>query len=154
MVQTVKRRRIKSSKTYIKTKRLMNRFSFPKTSRLINNGQFKAVMARNMHASDRLLTLFMAENNAECPRLGLAVGTCFRSAVIRNRIKRLLREAFRKNQHKIPKGFDYVIMPSPQFIKEAKASQPKQAVKNLTFESIENSLLNLINRIGQKKLNG
>ncbi len=129
----------------------MERLTFPKSARLLKNGQFKAVLARNMRSSDTLLTVFMAENNLGRPRLGLSVAKALGSAVIRNRLKRLIREAFRKNQHDIPQDFDYLVMPSARFTESAKAAGPKQIVKKITFEQVENSLLKLINRIGQNR---
>lgn len=127
----------------------MKRLTFPKSARLLKDGQFKAVLTRNMRSSDSLLTVFMAENNLNRPRIGLSVAKTFGSAVFRNRLKRLIREAFRKNQHDIPQAFDYLVMPSSRLIESAKAYGPKQIVKKVTFEQVENSLLKLINRIGQ-----
>jgi len=129
----------------------MKRLSFPKSARLLKNGQFKAVLARNMRSSDRLLTVFMAENNLNRPRLGLSVAKALGPAGIRNRLKRLIREAFRKNQHDIPQSFDYLVMTSARFTESAKASGPEQIVKKMTFEQVENSLLKLVNRIGQNR---
>ncbi len=129
----------------------MKRLSFPKSARLLKNSQFKAVLARNIRSSDSLLTVFMAKNNLGRPRLGLSVAKALGSAVIRNRLKRLIREAFRKNQHEIPQGFDYLVMPSAKFTESAKASGPERIVKKITFEQVENSLLKLINRVGQNR---
>lgn len=128
----------------------MKHFSLPKSKRLLTNSRFKAVLARNLRSSDTLLTVFKAENNLPHPRLGVSVAKAFRSAVLRNRLKRLIREAFRQNQHSIPQCFDYLVMLSPSFVKSAKNADPKKTVKKLTYKKIEYSLLSLINRIGQR----
>jgi ribonuclease P protein component len=47
------------------------------------------------------------------PRLGLTVPRRVGKAVRRNRLKRLLREAFRLNQHELPQGMDYVVLVRP-----------------------------------------
>jgi len=88
-------------------------FSFPKEKRLVSNRQFKAVLARGVRLSDGLLTLYMAKNDCGYLRLGVSVGKSCGNAVVRNRLKRLLREVFRQNQDRIPAGFDYLLMVSP-----------------------------------------
>lgn len=89
--------------------------SFPKKKRLITNKQFRAVLARKLRVSDNLLILYMAENDCGYARLGLSISKSCGGAVVRNRLKRLLREVFRRNQEQIPAGFDYLLMMSPQW---------------------------------------
>ena len=63
---------------------------------------------------------------------------------MRNRIKRLLREAFRQSQDLLPDGFDYLVMISPKLLKKLDKSQDtKKLLKQLTFERIKNSLMTL-----------
>lgn len=50
------------------------------------------------------LILWARPNGLGHWRLGLSVGTRFGGAVQRNRMKRLLREAFRLSQHELPVG--------------------------------------------------
>ena len=130
----------------------MRCFSFPKSKRLVRSRQFKDVLDRGLRASDRVLTLYMAQNDCGHPRLGVSVGKFWGNAVMRNRLKRLLREAFRQSQDQIPAGFDYVLMISRSWGKSDK-SGPKEAVKQLTFEQVRASLLALVNKAG-KSANG
>ncbi len=92
----------------------MKRFSFPKKKRLVDSQQFKAVMARSLRVSNGLLALYIAENDCGYPRLGVSVSKSCGGAIVRNRLKRLLREAFRQSQDRIPAGFDYLLMILPQ----------------------------------------
>lgn len=119
----------------------MKRFSFPKNMRLLSNRQFRAVLARRLRRSDRLLTLYMAENDCGCPRLGVSVGKSHGKAVVRNKLKRLVREAFRQNRDHIPAGFDYVLMISPG--RSKKSGAVKKAGRP-TFEQVRASFLSLV----------
>jgi len=121
-------------------------FSFPKSKRLVRNSQFKDVLGRGLRVSDGVLTLYMARNDCGYPRLGVSVGKFWGSAVVRNRLKRLLREAFRQSQDQIPAGFDYLLMISRSWGKSDKSGS-REAVKQLTFEQVRASLLALVNQV-------
>jgi len=92
----------------------------------------------------------MAKNDCGYPRLGITLSKLCGDAVVRNRLKRLLREAFRLNQKRIPAGFDYVLMISPQWLKGLDKHAVKKAVKQLTFTQVENSFLTLVNSLSAK----
>lgn len=121
----------------------MKRLSFPKDKRLASNRQFKAVLShpRRRRLSDRVLTVYMARNDCGYPRLGVSVGKSHGKAVVRNRLKRLVREAFRQNQDHISAGFDYVLMISP--VRSKKSGAANKAGRP-TFEQIRASFLSLV----------
>jgi ribonuclease P protein component len=122
----------------------MKRLGFPKKSRLVSNKQFKAVLSARgrKRRGDGLLTVYMAENDCGYPRLGVSVGKAHGKAVVRNRLKRLVREAFRQNREQIPAGFDYVVMISPG---RSKKQEPGMKAKLPTFEEVRASFLALLN---------
>jgi ribonuclease P protein component len=132
---------------------MMKRLSFPRTKRLISNDQFKAVLSRGRRLSNSLLVLYMAQNDCGYPRLGVSVGKSQGGAVERNRLKRLLREAFRQTQEQIPAGFDYVLMISSRKSEDRrrKTENRRQRTEDrpLTFERIRASFLALAKTEGR-----
>ncbi|MFC1676534.1 ribonuclease P protein component [Planctomycetota bacterium] len=122
----------------------MKRFSFSKSKRLVKNEQFKTVLAQKRRFSDNLLTLYIAENDIGHSRLGISVGKSLGFAVIRNRLKRLLREAFRQNQEQLPSGYDYLLMISAQWSKKLDRNELCQAVKQPGLKDVQKSLLKLV----------
>lgn len=79
--------------------------------RLRTPAEFKRVFAGRRSASDNLLVVYGLENGRSHARLGLSVSRKVGGAVLRNRWKRLLREAFRLQLAQLPPGLDLVIVP-------------------------------------------
>lgn len=91
---------------------------------------FRRAFERKRSASDARLVVYGAFNGLEHPRLGISIGRKkVRKAVHRNRIKRLVREAFRLNKPDLPSGVDLVVVPRGPSLSfaEATAGLPKLA---------------------------
>ncbi|HEY3395850.1 MAG TPA: ribonuclease P protein component [Lacipirellulaceae bacterium] len=83
---------------------------FPKRMRLLSAKEFERVFAARTSVSDSWFVLYGDTNSVGHARLGLTVPRRVGGAVLRNRWKRLLREAFRIRQNDLP-AIDYVCVP-------------------------------------------
>jgi ribonuclease P protein component len=83
---------------------------FPKRVRLLSGSEFRRVLAARRSAADHVLVVYAATNELGYPRLGVTASRSVGSAVVRNRWKRALREAFRLAQRELP-PLDLVVIP-------------------------------------------
>ena len=84
-----------------------------RSKRLSRSADFEAVYRHGRSFATRYLVLYWfprAEDAGGEPRLGLAVPKSLGSAVIRNRLKRQLREVWRAGLEQVPPGRDYVLV--------------------------------------------
>lgn len=87
------------------------RYGFAKSQRLLNSGQFDRAFRSGCFAADHILVCNAARNELGFSRLGLSVSRKVGCAVVRNRWKRAIREAFRLQQDRLPSGYDFVLRP-------------------------------------------
>jgi ribonuclease P protein component len=88
--------------------------SFPKYLRLLRRIEFRRVYDEGRRRRAPLCTVFYLANGLSYSRLGITVPRALGKAVLRNRVKRRLREVFRMNRTALPGGWDIVLNPSAQ----------------------------------------
>src|SRR4051812_50043073 len=87
--------------------------TFPQSRRMKTPAEFDRCYKRKRSASDGVLIVYACENDLPHPRLGCSVSRKVGNAVVRNRYKRLFREAFRLSQHDLPAGVGFILVPPP-----------------------------------------
>jgi ribonuclease P protein component len=110
--------------------------SFSRKSRIRTPAEFDRIYKTRIFAADEVLVVNGDANGLGHPRLGLSVSKKVGNAVVRNRWKRLIREAFRLSQEKLPAGIDLVVRPQ-------KGGEPELA-------AISDSLIALAGRIARR----
>ena len=79
-------------------------------SRLLRSADFDRTLRSGRRAASEYLALFVSDNEVGRPRVGLAVSRKLGNAVVRNRIKRRLRELIRPLLTRAEGGCDVVIV--------------------------------------------
>lgn len=88
---------------------------FSKQQRLLRARDFEHVFERKCSTADQLIVVYAAPNQHDQARIGLTVSRKVGPAVVRNRWKRTLREAFRLIQHELP-PLDIICIPRPRAV--------------------------------------
>ena len=84
---------------------------FPRQARLLHSSDYGKVFKQtHCKSSDKYLTLLACHNNKTFPRLGLAISKKqLKTAVVRHRVKRVIRESFRHHKAELG-GLDIVVL--------------------------------------------
>ncbi len=112
---------------------------FRRSQRLTKALEFRAVFGTRCVRQRGGLAIHARINGTQRTRLGLSVGRRVGNAVVRNRVKRLVREAFRLSQRDLPRGLDIIVVVRPhedgtleryrEALVEAAASLAKELAK-------------------------
>lgn len=105
-----------------------------KKFRIKKNGDFQKVFKHGKSFANRQLVIYHIEKSEQDYfRIGLSVGKKIGNAVVRNRIKRHLRQAFQELQPTIRSGYDFVII-------------ARMPTKDLDYQTIRKSVVHLLTR--------
>ena len=110
-----------------------------KRRRLSRSGEFERVYREGRsHASRHLVVYAFPRGDDDEPRLGVSVGRKLGGAVERNRIKRLLREAFWAGADELEPGLDFVIVaraPAGELAQEGGEQAIEEALRSVLAEA-------------------
>jgi ribonuclease P protein component len=117
---------------------LHERSTFPKGERLQHGYQFRRVRENGRKAQGRYAVLYALEQSPAPPAhrsIGIVTSRGVGNAVQRNRARRLLREAYRLNKHKLKKNLQIVVI-------------ARTAIRDKPFRDVQSDLLDLFRSAG------
>lgn len=89
------------------------RNDFPRAARITRKSDYDYVFKHGEKVVGRCFVCHVARREGQGRKLGLAVSRKVGPAVVRNRIKRLLREFFRTHQDRLPEDTQVVVVARP-----------------------------------------
>jgi len=81
-----------------------------KTETIKKNFEYRKVYKRGRSTVGRYLVVYLFKNNTNANRLGITVSKKVGNSVIRNRVRRLTKESFRKLEDDLNQGYDIVVV--------------------------------------------
>ncbi|MCL2399628.1 MAG: ribonuclease P protein component [Defluviitaleaceae bacterium] len=105
--------------------------------------RFKKVYNHRRSVANRLLVLYIKKNGMENNFLGISISRKVGKAVVRNRIKRLIKEQIRLQEEALVRGYDLVIV-----VRAAAGDLQKDE----DYKQIGRALLNLLDRQSLRKV--
>jgi ribonuclease P protein component len=86
------------------------RESFPKSARLRKRPEFLKISRTGRKIHSAHFVILSGKNDSSQSRLGITVSGKVGNAVARNRIKRCVREFFRRHRHELGAGLDFLVI--------------------------------------------
>jgi ribonuclease P protein component len=105
-----------------------------RAARLVRKSDFEAVYRRGGRLKSPQFVVFYGANGGPCSRFGISVKKALGGAVVRNRIRRRIREILRQNLLEIPSGWDFVM-------------HPRRSVASSNFATLQTELVGLLRNI-------
>ncbi len=106
-----------------------------KTKMLKKNYEFRKVLSKGRYYSGEYIESLILQNRRKQNYLGIAISTKVGKAVKRNKIKRLVREIYYKNEEKIKYGQSIVFL-----------WKKNKGTENANFSNIEKDIINIFDK--------
>jgi len=100
--------------------------------------EFRRLYAKGKSQASNLIVVYCRRNRSELNRVGITVSAKLGGAVIRNRVRRRLREAYRLSENQLKSGFDIVIV-------------ARTKCQFVSFDELRSDLLRIFTKLGIKR---
>jgi len=107
------------------------------SERMHRDARFGEIRRTGVRAGDDRIFVRALANGLDHCRLGLAVAKSVGGAVVRTRMRRMLREAFRLNKGRLPAGLDLLL-------------SPRRGALGASLEELGESLVSLAGRVARE----
>ncbi len=83
---------------------------FPKDARILKRNEYRAIQRSSLRVVTDHFIIYARRRRSTRHRIGITVSKKVGNAVVRNRVKRAVRESFRLNQSALPQDLDLVLV--------------------------------------------
>ncbi len=104
-----------------------------KTVPLKKNADFKKIYAKGSSAASKYVIFFWLKNRHDINRVGFIASKKVGKSVVRNRARRLMKEAFRAYEEHIESGYDFILI-------------ARQTIKDATYHDVKKSIAYLLKK--------
>ena len=111
--------------------------TFSKSDRILARDMFRRVYEGGRKSHCKYFTAFVMANETGRPRMGITATRKIGNSVERNRARRLVREAFRRNKWLAPNGVDIVI-------------NVRRSLVGASYRDLEAEFVSFLERAGEK----
>ena len=105
-----------------------------KKYRMKKNSQFDYIFRNGKTIKSNKMLVFYSKSKSKNPKIGIVVSKKIGKSVIRNHVKRLIRESVYKNMQNLDKNLNYIFV-------------ARQGIENLNFNEIYSTIYGLITKI-------
>ena len=110
-------------------------YKLPKSMILRSGAEFQRVYKCGRSVANRHIVMYTAKNPRSGGKVGFAAGKKLGNASIRNRVKRLLRECYRLNRHRLKDGYDLLLV-------------GRKSAVEYSYDTLEKAFIELAKRSG------
>ncbi|ABK88158.1 Ribonuclease P protein component [Bacillus cereus 95/8201] len=111
-----------------------------KKHRIKKNDEFQTVFQKGKSNANRQFVVYQLDKEEQPNfRIGLSVSKKIGNAVVRNRIKRMIRQSITELKDEIDSGKDFVII-------------ARKPCAEMTYEELKKSLIHVFKRSGMKRI--